>query len=411
MTAALDNEVAALRRANAELQQRLDEGLAREAATAEILRVISGSPIDVQPTFDAIATAAVTLTNSALSGVVTYDGSLMHIAALYGFSPKEDENIRGLFPIPADHGTATGRAIRTGQVVQIEDMSADPEYGYPSIAGSSGQTVLAVPMLRDGNPIGAINVQRRHVEPFTDQQIDLFKTFADQAVIAIENVRLFNETQEAFEQQTATAEVLQVINSSPGNLAPVFDAMLAKAFYLCEGVQGSLWTFDGGQPRFAAARGLSAEFIEILREQWERRGPSEHHPMSRLMRGERIVQILDIAASDLYLTADSGAVAAVELGRVRTLLFVALLKDDAPFGAFIIARREVRPFTDKQIALVQNFAAQAVIAMENARLITETREALEQQTATAEVLQVINSSPGDLAPVFDAMLQKAHTLC
>src|SRR5215472_6541493 len=345
MTMTLDHEVAELRRANAELQQRLDEGLAREAATAEILRVISGSPIDVQPTFDAIATAAVTLTNSALSGVVTYDGSLMHIAALCGFSHKEHGNIRDLFPIPADHGTATGRAIRTGQVVQIEDMSADPEYGYPSIAGSSGQTVLAVPMLRDGNPIGAINVQRRHVEPFTDQQIDLFKTFADQAVIAIENVRLFNETQKALEQQTATAEVLQVINSSPGNLAPVFDAMLAKAFYLCEGVQGSLWTFEGRQPKFAAAQGLSAEFVEILREQWERRGPSEHHPMSRLIRGERVVQLLDIAASDLYLTGDPTAVAAVELGRVRTLLFVALLKDDAPFGAFIIARREVRPFT------------------------------------------------------------------
>jgi two-component system, NtrC family, sensor kinase len=188
MAAMLDQELADLRRINAELQQRLDEGLAREAATAEILRVISGSPIDVQPTFDAIASAAVTLTNSALSGVVTYDGSLMHLAAIYGFSLKEHENIRDLFPIPADHGTATGRAILTGQVVQIEDMSADSEYGYPRLAGSSGQTVLAVPMLRDGNPIGAINVQRRKVEPFTEQQIDLFKTFADQAVIAIENV-------------------------------------------------------------------------------------------------------------------------------------------------------------------------------------------------------------------------------
>jgi GAF domain-containing protein/nitrogen-specific signal transduction histidine kinase len=219
------------------------------------------------------------------------------------------------------------------------------------------------------------------------------------------------ERDEALAREAAIAEVMQVINASPGDLAPVFDAILEKAIRLCEGVQGSLWTFDGNQPRFAASRGLSAEFVEILRDQWERRPPSEHHPMARLTRGLRLVQIPDIAASELYRTGDPAALAAVELGSVRTLMFVALAKDAVPLGAFIIARREVRLFSDKQIALLQNFAAQAVIAMENARLLTETREALERQTATAEVLQVINSSPGDLAPVFDAILNKAHTLC
>src|SRR5499427_5420976 len=292
MTMALDHEVAELRRANAELQQRLDEGLAREAATAEILRVISGSPIDVQPTFDAIATAAVTLTNSALSGVVTYDGSLMHLAALYGFSPKEHGNIHGLFPIPADRGTATGRAIVTGQVVQIEDMSADPEYGYPSIAGSSGQTVLAVPMLRDGSPLGAINVQRRHVEPFTDKQIDLFKTFADQAVIAIENVRLFNETKEALEQQTATAEVLQVINSSPGDLAPVFDAILDKAHTLCGAEFGSLFLYDGEHFRAIASHGVPEPLVSKLREGI---GANDSQASQQLMAGAPFAHIHDSA--------------------------------------------------------------------------------------------------------------------
>src|SRR6516225_1606060 len=219
------------------------------------------------------------------------------------------------------------------------------------------------------------------------------------------------ERDEALAREAATTEVLQVINSSPGDLAPVFDAMLEKALRLCDGVQGSLLTFDGGRPRLAVARGLSAEFVEVLREEWERRGPSEHHPMSRLMRGERVVQILDLSVSDLYRTGDATAVAGVQLGSVRTLMFVALVKDDAPVGAFIIARREVRAFSDKQIALVQNFVAQAVIAIENARLLTETREALEQQTATAEVLQVINRSPGELAPVFDAVLEKALSLC
>ncbi len=397
---------------NARLMTEQREALEQQTATAEILRVISRSLTDVQPTFDTIAAAATTLTDAALSGIVTYDGRLMHLAASSGFTADEVDKLRGLWPIAADHGTATGRAILTRQVVQIEEISTDPEYAYPTLARSSGQTVLAVPMLRDGISIGAINVQRRHVEQFTVKQIELFKTFADQAVIAIENVRLVNELnertcelQEALEHQTGTAEVLQVINSSPGDLAPVFEAILEKAHTLCGADVGTLTTFDGEHFQTVAAQRLPEAFASTIRR------PFRPTAMQQaLIRGDRLNYIPDTRA---VVGAHLGVAGYdyLEQTGVRTFLQVPLRKDGTLLGFIGAHRLEVRPYSESEIALLENFAAQAVIAMENARLIDEQREALEQQTATAEVLQVINASPGNLTPVFDTMLENAMRLC
>jgi len=319
------------------------------------------------------------------------------------------------------------------QPVQISDILKGPEYlnvptGYTGaeFAKLSGaRTVLGVPMLKDNELVGAITIYRQEVRPFTDKQIELVKNFADQAVIAIENARLLSELRhrtddlsEALEQQTATSEVLSVISSSAGELQPVFETMLAKAVQLCEPSFGAMWLVDGEGYRTAALHG---DLTEAYVKQW-RSGtlhrPKAGVPMVRAIRSRKPVHVTDMLKDTAYLEGDPLPVSVVEIAGIRTLLTVPMLKEGEAVGVITIYRKEVRAFSDKQIELVSNFAKQAVIAIENARLLNELRqrtddlsESLEQQTATSEVLKVISSSPGDLEPVFDAMLINAMQVC
>src|SRR5262249_23794988 len=272
------------------------------------------------------------------------------------------------------------------EVARFADAPGDEAHGafpgFKAFVDASGmRSGVSVALRKDNALLGAVTVYRQDVRPFTDKQIALLQNFAAQAGMARENGRLLTETREALEQQTATAEVLQVINSSPGDLAPVFDAMLEKAVRLCDSAFGMMSTWDGERIHRVAWHGIPAEQVEAMRQSFS---PSPGTPGYRIARGEDVVCIAD-------LVEDATAPPTLVQPGARSYALVALRLDGKLLGAITIFRREVLPFTDKQIALLQNFAAQAVIAMENARLLTETREALEQQTATAEVLQVINS--------------------
>src|SRR5262245_32880133 len=388
--------------------RELAEALEQQTATAEILRVISRSPTDVQPVFDTIVRSAVRLCDGLHGFVGRFDGELIHFAAQYNYTPEALQVMQRMYPRRPDRKQAAGRAILTGDVVNIADLQADPEYATDLAIAGGWRSILSVPMLREGKPIGTIGVIRGQVGRFSDAQVGLLKTFAEQAVIAVENVRLFkelgarnSELTEALERQTATAEILSVISSSPTGVQPTFDAIARSAALLCQADLSGVHRFDGELIHFAAQYGRTTAEIEAVRQAFPQR-PSRASATARCILLGTVVQVPD--HHDDPDIVDS-------LRMFRTVLAVPMLRDGRPVGSISVARRVVKPFTDGQVDLLKTFADQAVIAIENVRLFNETKEALERQTATAEILNVISSSPTDLQPVFDAIAQSAMRLC
>jgi GAF domain-containing protein len=409
------------------LARELNEARELQAASAEVLRVISISPHDIQPVFDTIAENAARICQGQFAFVSRFDDELLSFGACHGLTAEGLEAFRRVYPRPAGDDTAGGRAILRRAVVQVPDVLGDPAYGMSGLAKAVNyRSILAVPMLRNGQPIGTIAVARAQVGSFPTSQIALLETFARQAVIAIENVRLFEAEQqrtreltESLEQQTATADVLRIISSSPGELEPVFQAMLANATRLCEASYGTMWLRESdGQMRLAARHG---NLPQAFRDNWNvgsvlQAGSSV--PSARVFDSRKPVEVVDLKEDRCYFDHDPLAVAAVEVAGIRSVISVPMLKDGAVVGTLSVYRREVRPFTDKQIQVLENFASQAVIAIEDTRLLNELRgrtqeltEALEQRTATSEVLGVISSSPGELTSVFDTILANALRLC
>jgi len=287
-----------------DLEKRLAESLERERAAGEILRVISSSPASVQPTFEAIARAAMSLCEADIGSLFRFDGQLIHVGAFHG-TPGETEASRRAFPQRPSHGSVTARAILAATVVQIDDVSKDPE---AADALRMFRTVLSVPMIRDGRPLGAITVARRVVRPFSDEQIGLLQTFADQAVIAIENVRLFTETKEALEQQTATSEILRVISSSPTDVQPVFEAVLASGVRLCGARFGGVFRFDGQLIHLVTSYEWPEEHLETVRRHFPM-APGDGSLVARAIRDRRVVQTPDYVAE-----ARAGGASAAVLG-------------------------------------------------------------------------------------------------
>ena len=392
---------------NTRLLNELRELLQQQTATADVLKVISRSTFDLQTVLDTLVQSAARLCDADMASVTRpkdVDDAYYHVAH-FGFSPEWFELMQ-TNPLRPGRETLIGRTLLEGRVVHIPDVLTDPEYNaHKAQQLGEFRAALGVPLLREGTTLGVFMIARRTPRPFTDKQIELATTFADQAVIAIENTRLLNELRESLQQQTATSDVLKVISSSLNDLRPVFETIGQRAEKLCDAEISVISMVDGDQIRLVSINGVTEEGVDAVRRVYPMRRDDET-VTARTIRSAAICHVPDVLADALYQTKDAARVSGF-----RGCLGVPMIRDGQVIGAIFVARRQPGFFVDGQVQLLRTFADQAIVAIENVRLFNETKEALAQQTATADVLKVISRSTFDLQTVLNALIESATRQC